>query len=132
MTAKPTLEANMAAGRPPRNFETIAWNAMRYSGALLIVLAFGHVILQDVVVGVHAIDLDYVEARWASLGWRIYDGLLLAFAFAHGMNGVRQVAEDYIHGAAGRRAVRIGLLFVWAAVSAVGAASILGGVRPIQ
>ena len=91
-------------------FELTVWNAMRYSGFLLIILAFGHIILQDVIVGVHAIDLDYVSMRWANLGWRIFDALLLAFAFAHGMNGVRQVASDYVHHTAARRIINLGLL----------------------
>ena len=37
---------------------------MRYSAFLLIPLAWGHLILQDVIVGVHSIDLDYVAMRW--------------------------------------------------------------------
>ena len=80
----------------PEGFESIAWKWMRYSGLLLIPLAWGHVLIQDVLVGVHSIDLDYVALRWASLGWRVYDFLLLAFAFAHGVNGLRQVLNDYI------------------------------------
>ena len=84
--------------KPGRNYETIAWKWMRYSALLLIPLVWGHILLQDIIVGVHRIDLDYVALRWASLGWRIYDILLLGFAFAHGVNGLRQVALDYIHG----------------------------------
>jgi succinate dehydrogenase / fumarate reductase membrane anchor subunit len=81
----------------PRNFETQAWLFMRYSALLLIPLAFGHLILQDVIVGVHNIDGAYVADRWALLSWRIYDAFLLIFGFAHGMNGLRQVLMDYIH-----------------------------------
>src|SRR3990172_5355027 len=87
----------------PKNFETTAWLFMRYSGLLLIPLVWVHVLIQDVLVGVHAIDLDYVELRWATLGWRVYDIALLAFAFAHGMNGLRNVMQDYVHSAAWRR-----------------------------
>jgi len=77
--------------RPPRSYESTAWRWMRYSAFLLIPLAWGHVIINDVLVGVHAIDLNLVATRWAFVGWRIYDAALLAFAFAHGMNGLRQV-----------------------------------------
>ena len=63
------------------NYESIAWKWMRYSGLLLIPLSWGHVLIQDVLVGVHQIDIDYVAMRWATLGWRVYDFLLLAFAF---------------------------------------------------
>lgn len=113
----------------PRNFETTAWVFMRYSAILLIPLAFGHLILQDVIVGVHKIDIDYVAMRWASLGWRIYDTALLAFAFAHGMNGLRQVLTDYIKSDRVFRIVSLILLIGWLLISAVGAIAIVGGVR---
>jgi len=113
----------------PRNFETIAWMFMRYSAILLIPLAFGHIILQDVIVGVHRIDIDYVQMRWAMLGWRIYDAALLAFAFAHGMNGFRQVLMDYIRSDRAFRIVSWILLIGWLVITVIGAAAIIGGVR---
>lgn len=113
----------------PKNFESRAWVFMRYSALLLIPLAFGHLILQDVIVGVHAIDIDYVQMRWASLGWRIYDILLLSFAFAHGMNGLRQVLMDYIRNERTFRLVSIGLLVAWLAITVVGAIALIAGVR---
>jgi len=112
-----------------RNYDNIAWRWMRYSALLLIPLAWGHVIIQDVLVGVHAIDLDYVAMRWASLGWRVYDIALLGFAFAHGMNGLRQVLEDYIVSAGKRRLVGWALFFIWLVVTAIGAVAIIGGVQ---
>jgi succinate dehydrogenase / fumarate reductase, membrane anchor subunit len=115
--------------RTVRNFETVAWLFMRYSAILLIPLAFGHIILQDVIVGVHAIDLDYVAMRWASLGWRIYDAGLLFFAFAHGMNGLRQVLMDYIKNERTFRIVSWVLLIVFLVISSIGAIAIIGGVR---
>jgi succinate dehydrogenase / fumarate reductase membrane anchor subunit len=113
----------------PEGFESIAWKWMRYSGLLLIPLAWGHVLIQDVLVGVHSIDLDYVALRWASLGWRVYDFLLLAFAFAHGVNGLRQVLNDYIRQDSTRRTVTWLLFGVWLILSLIGAMAIVGGVR---
>jgi succinate dehydrogenase / fumarate reductase membrane anchor subunit len=113
----------------PLTLETLAWQFMRYSGVLLIPLVWIHVLLQDVLVGVHAIDLDYVAMRWATLGWRLYDIALLAFTFAHGMNGLRTVLHDYIHPPAHRRRTDALLLAVWFLISAVGAVAIVGGVR---
>jgi succinate dehydrogenase / fumarate reductase membrane anchor subunit len=113
----------------PATWETRAWVLMRYSGVLLIPLAWVHVAIQDVLVGVHAIDLDYVAMRWATLGWRDYDIALLAFAFAHGINGLRNVLSDYVHPAWARRAVNILLLAGWLIISAIGAVAIVGGVR---
>ena len=109
--------------------ESFAWKWMRYSGLLLIPLAWGHVLIQDILVGVHAIDLDYVALRWASLGWRVYDFLLLTFAFAHGVNGLRQVLNDYISRDSTRRKSTWALFAFWLALSLIGAVAIIGGVR---
>lgn len=114
------------------NYANVAWKWMRYSGVLLIPLAWGHILIQDVLVGVHAIDLDYVAMRWASLGWRIYDISLLAFAFAHGMNGLRQVLQDFIKSDKTMTNVSWGLLVLWLIVSLIGAVAVIGGVQMPQ
>jgi len=111
------------------NYEVVAWKWMRYSGLLLIPLAWIHVLIQDVLVGVHAIDLDYVAMRWANLGWRVYDFLLLAFAFAHGVNGLRQVIHDYVHDEEKMRTVSWWLFGFWLVFSTIGAVTLIGGVR---
>lgn len=112
-----------------RNVENVAWKWMRYSGLLLIPLAWIHVAIQDVLVGVHSIDINYVALRWANVGWRVYDFLLLSFAFAHGMNGFRQVLRDYIKSEERMKGISWGLLFIWAVISVIGAVAIIGGVR---
>lgn len=108
-----------------KNFDQVAWSWMRYSAFLLIPLAFFHIILQAVVVGVHAITTDYAIERMANLGWKIYDILLLGFAFAHGMNGLRQVFRDFIHNPATFRIVSIVLFIVWLLITAAGAIALL-------
>jgi len=119
----------------PRNvkattgFDALAWKWMRYSAFLLIPLAWGHVLIQDILVGGHSIDLDYVALRWSKIGWRIYDFCLLSFAFAHGINGLRQVLVDYILSEKFRRWAAWGLLAAWVIISAIGAVAIIGGVR---
>jgi succinate dehydrogenase / fumarate reductase membrane anchor subunit len=113
----------------PSNYENVAWRWMRYSAFLLIPLAWFHIILQDVIVGVHRIDLNYVALRWASVGWRIYDVALLGFAFAHGMNGLRQILFDYTASPTLRRAISWILLIVWGVITLIGAVAIIGGVR---
>lgn len=110
-------------------FESNAWKWMRYSGLLLIPLAWGHALIQDVLVGVHRIDLDYVAFRWASTGWRVYDFALLAFAFAHGVNGLRNVLNDYVKSEISRRRLSYFLFFLWIIISLIGAFAIIGGVR---
>ncbi len=125
MAVKTTSEQSGIA----TNYESVAWRWMRYSGLLLIPLAWGHILIQDILVGVHNIDLDYVAKRWATVGWRVYDFLLLAFAFAHGVNGLRQVLRDYIQGDRAMRIVSWWLFVFWLALSTIGAIAIIGGVR---
>jgi len=130
-------EAKMAAtsskirkvATPPSNYEAVAWKWMRYSAILLIPLVWIHVILQDVIVGVHQMDLSYVALRWANMGWRVFDVLLLGFAFAHGVNGLRQVLNDFILSLRARQVVSWVLFFFWLIVTVIGAIAIIGGVR---
>jgi succinate dehydrogenase / fumarate reductase membrane anchor subunit len=108
-----------------KTIDQVAWTWMRYSAFLLIPLAWGHLILQDVVVGVHSMDVNYAVERMASLGWKIYDIFLLGFAFAHGMNGLRQVLRDYIHNPKTFQVVGVILLIVWFVITLIGAIALL-------
>lgn len=112
-----------------QNYESVAWKWMRYSAVLLIPLAWGHVLIQDVLVGVYRIDLNYVALRWATLFWRVYDVLLLAFTFAHGMNGLRQVLADWFPALRARQTFGWIIFIVWAVITAIGGTAIIGGVR---
>ena len=112
-----------------RNHEVIAWKWMRYSGLLLIPLAWGHVLIQDVLVGVDNIDLNYVSMRWAYLGWRIYDLFLLVFALAHGINGLRQVVLDFVSKKKNIRLVNQAAFVYWLVMVLLGIAALVGGVR---
>jgi succinate dehydrogenase / fumarate reductase, membrane anchor subunit len=111
------------------NFESVAWKWMRISALLLIPLVWIHIVLQDVIVGVHAIDLTYVQMRWASLFWRVYDGLLLSFAFAHGVNGLRQVLFDFVSNPRTRQVLMVALLIFWLAITVAGFIALIGGVN---
>jgi len=113
----------------PKNGEMIAWRWMRYSGLLLIPLAWGHVLIQDVLVGVDNIDLNYVSMRWAFVGWRIYDLFLLVFALAHGINGLRQVVLDFVPKKKNIRLVNQAAFVYWLVMVLFGIAALLGGVR---
>ncbi|MBI1854713.1 MAG: succinate dehydrogenase [Chloroflexi bacterium] len=113
----------------PKNFEITAWKWMRYSGLLLIPLAWGHVLIQDVLVGVDRIDLNYVSMRWAYLGWRAYDLFLLVFALAHGINGLRQVVLDFFSTRKNIRWLNQTLLALWLVLVLAGIAALVGGVR---
>ncbi len=86
------------------NFERYGFMFMRMSGIALLILAVGHMMIQHVLNSVHNLTIQFVAAQWNDWGWKAYDLLLLAFAFSHGINGLRQVLEDYIQN---RQTVRI-------------------------
>lgn len=113
----------------PKNGEMIAWKWMRYSGLLLIPLAWGHVLIQDVLAGVDNIDLNYVSMRWAFVGWRMYDFLLLVLALAHGINGLRQVVLDFVSRKKNICLVNQTLVVYWLVLVLLGIAALMGGVR---
>ena len=112
-----------------KNYETVAWAMMRYSGILLIPLVWFHVLWQDVIMGVHNIDQNYVLWRWSNIGIQIYDILLLSFAFAHGMNGLRQVLMDFIHKPKARRTTSIVLFILWIVITVIGGIAIIAAAK---
>ncbi len=103
---------------------------MRFSGLLLIPLAWGHVLIQDVLVGVDRIDLNYVSMRWAYLGWRIYDFFLLVLALAHGINGLRQIVLDFVS-KKNVRLVNQASYVYWLVLVLLGIAALVDGVRKL-
>lgn len=115
----------------PKNYETVAWKWMRYSGILLIPLVWIHLVLQDVLVGVHDIDADFVAARLGLLFWQGYDILLLGFALAHGTNGLRQVIKDFLHNERAMKVVNVVLFIFWGVLTFIGAGGILMATRSV-
>jgi succinate dehydrogenase / fumarate reductase membrane anchor subunit len=83
--------------RVQRSFERYAFVAMRLTGVALLVLAVGHMMIQHVLNSSTNLTLQFVAEQWNSWGWKAYDLLLLAFAYSHGINGLRNVLEDYVH-----------------------------------
>jgi succinate dehydrogenase / fumarate reductase membrane anchor subunit len=112
-----------------KSIEKISWVWMRLSALLLIPLVWIHSIIQSLIVGGQNLSLEYVQMRWAILGWRVYDIFLLAFAFSHGILGLRQVLFDYIKPSKWRKVTDWALLSFWFVITAIGAIAIIGGVR---
>jgi succinate dehydrogenase / fumarate reductase membrane anchor subunit len=83
--------------RVQANMERYAYLFMRMSGVALLVLAVGHMLIQHVLNSSGNLTLIFVAEQWNSWGWKAYDMLLLVFAVVHGLNGLRNVLEDYIH-----------------------------------
>jgi succinate dehydrogenase / fumarate reductase, membrane anchor subunit len=108
---------------------TVSYLFMRFSGLLLIFLVLGHFIIQHVINDVHNLDINFVAARWSTLGWRVYDAFLLALGLIHGLNGTRIVVDDYVHPRLWNRIVKILILLVGAGLILIGSIAIIGGAR---
>jgi succinate dehydrogenase hydrophobic anchor subunit len=114
---------------PPKTLDTYIWQFMRWSGVLLIPLVWIHVAIQDVLIGVHAIDLNFVALRWATWGWRAYDLALLGFAFGHGMLGLRNVVNDFVPNPALNRRLKWAMIIGWFVLMVIGLVALFGGVQ---
>ncbi len=108
----------------------ISWTFMRVSALALIFLALGHFAIQHVFNDVHNLTIAFVAQRWSSLGWRIYDALLLGLGLIHGLNGLRIVVDDYVLHPGLNRALRWAIVVVGAVLLVVGTVAIIGGARP--
>lgn len=92
------------------NFERTAFVFMRLSGIALLLLAVGHMLLQHVLNSSTNLTIVFVAEQWNSWGWKVFDILLLAFTVTHGINGFRNVLEDYIHNRSLMKLINIVLL----------------------
>src|SRR5918995_1676976 len=103
--AKPMPEASGS--------ERFWWYFMRLSGLALVILALGHMFIMHVLVELtgEEINFAFVQSRWGTPFWRIYDLLLLLLAFVHGANGTRVVIGDYVTNRTVRRLL-VGFLLV--------------------
>lgn len=94
----PRLRKNGLGRRVTRtNFEAVGWVFMRVSGVVLVALVLGHLIANLIVPedGVRSVNFAFVAGKWSSLGWQLWDLLLLWLAMIHGTNGVRTIINDY-------------------------------------
>jgi succinate dehydrogenase / fumarate reductase membrane anchor subunit len=116
-----TIYANPSRAARPKpegsGSERFWWYFMRISGLLLVLLALGHMFIMHVLVELTGgeIDFAFVQSRWGTPFWRIYDFALLVLAFVHGANGARIVIGDYV---ANRtlRGVLVGVLLALAGI----------------
>ena len=112
---------NPPAPRRPRptepGWERFWWYFMRISGLALVILAMGHMLIMHVLLQLSGNHLDwaFVNSRWGTPFWRIYDLLLLVLALVHGVNGARVVIGDVV----AARSVRSALLIILAVLAVV-------------
>ena len=103
MAATASTAVPLPNAKTPRrrrvNWEMWGWLYMRVSGVLLVVLIFGHLLVNLFLGdGVKAIDFAFVAGKLADPFWIVYDMLLLWLALIHGANGMRTIINDYARG----------------------------------
>ena len=119
-----TIEAPRTPARPARkgvNWEKWGWIYMRASGELLVILIFGHLLINLVLGdGVKQIDFAFVAGKYATPFWQVWDLLMLWLALIHGGNGMRTLVNDYAHNRTVNRILK------WAIAAAVVVLVVLG------
>lgn len=79
------------------NLEKWGWIYMRGSGVLLIVLIFGHLIVNLLTNdGIKQIDFAFVGGKLSDPFWKWWDVTMLWLALIHGANGMRTIVNDYV------------------------------------
>ena len=112
----------------PQNdrFETIAWWYTRLSGIVLILLLFGHLLIMHILNSSFGISYRWViTARWAFLGWRIYDACVLWLGGLHALNGLRRVINDHVPRPGPNRALKVVLVLLMLPVFALGTIAVV-------
>ena len=111
------------------NLERVAFMFMRMSGVVLLILAVGHMMIQHVVNSSVHLSIQFVAEQWNAWGWKVYDMLLLIFAYFHGINGLRNVLEDYIHNRSLMKNINI-ILAIFAVVTVIWAGFAIASFNP--
>ena len=103
------------------NLEKWGWIYMRASGVLLVILIFGHLLINLVLGdGVKQIDFAFVAGKYATPFWQVWDLLMLWLALIHGGNGMRTLVNDYAYNRTVNRILK------WAIGAAVVVLIVLG------
>jgi len=117
---------NSPRKRKGANWEKYGWMYMRISGAILVALIFGHLIVNLIMPegGVKAIDFAFVAGKWANPFWQVYDTVMLWLALIHGTNGMRTIVNDYAEREGVRKVLNIALLITCVALIVLGTSTL--------
>jgi succinate dehydrogenase / fumarate reductase, membrane anchor subunit len=84
--------------KPGGGFELAVWYLMRLTGLGLFVLALSHFLITHVLYDPADQNASWIDERWANLGVRTADWLMLAFVCFHAFMGLRTIVQDYTRG----------------------------------
>lgn len=80
---------------PGTRSRAVGYLLVRVSGVLLALLVLGHFAITHIVNDVAETGSAFVDARFGSVVWLLWDAAMLAAAFLHGGAGMWVVIEDY-------------------------------------
>ena len=97
--------------------DRLIWYFMRLSGALLVILAGGHIFITHYLNVPSETTFAFVTDRWSNPYWRTFDWLLLMTALWHGVLGLRYSIQDYLQSPMARTVAQgmmwiLGLVFL--------------------
>ena len=122
-----------AVPHPGFNFEYILWIFTRLSGLALVILSITGVI-GAMILGArkeldlpallrwsyfpnpnHVINSDIPELapNWENIWWQTLEMVIVFFGVSHGMNGLRNVIEDYLSPSLWQTVLRWLVLILW-------------------
>jgi succinate dehydrogenase / fumarate reductase membrane anchor subunit len=125
MSANRSLGRSGSRARPAGGgFELAVWYLMRLTGLGLFVLALSHFIILHVLYDPACQRATFISQRWADLGVRTADWLMLAFVCFHAFMGMRTIVQDYTHGGV-RIVLTMGLYLVAIVLFVMGSIALL-------
>ncbi|MDQ3911723.1 MAG: succinate dehydrogenase hydrophobic membrane anchor protein [Actinomycetota bacterium] len=68
---------------------------VRVTGLMLAILVLGHFALTHIVTDVAETGAEFIDQRWGSALWLLWDWAMLTAALLHGAAGVSISIEDY-------------------------------------
>jgi succinate dehydrogenase / fumarate reductase membrane anchor subunit len=110
--------------KPGGGYELAVWYLMRLTGLGLFVLALSHFIILHVLYDPACQRATFISQRWADLGVRTADWLMLAFVCFHAFMGMRTIVQDYTHGGV-RIVLTMGLYLVAIVLFVMGSIALL-------
>jgi succinate dehydrogenase membrane anchor subunit len=110
--------------RPGGGFELAVWYLMRLTGLGLFVLALSHFLITHVLYDPACQHATFISQRWADLGVRTADWLMLAFVCFHAFMGLRTIVQDYTRGGL-RTTLTMGIYLLAIVIFAMGSIALL-------
>ena len=117
--------------KPGGGFELAVWYMMRLTGLGLFVLALSHFIITHVLYDPACQHASFITQRWADLGVRTADWLMLAFVCFHAFMGLRTIVQDYTRGGT-RMVLTMGIYGLAIVLFAMGSIALLTVPRVVE